>query len=108
MWTVMDSTALVSDRDLLLRMPGLVLLERVHSADVIEHLVEIDRRRLFLEAACASLSSYCSERLGYSEDEAAIRVRVTRLASRLPQVLGELRSGKIHLTGVYSWPVPDA
>ncbi len=96
----MDASFSGSDRELLARLPTLVLIERARSADVIEHLVELDRRRLYLDAACGSLSSYCSERLGYSEDEAAKRVRVTRLASRLPQVLEDLRTARIHLTGL--------
>ena len=82
-------------------MPALVLAERNASADVVEHLMEIDRRRLFLDQACSSLSAYCTERLGYSEDEAKKRMRVARLAKRLPQVLEELRSGAIHLTGLF-------
>jgi hypothetical protein len=39
--------------------------------------------------------------LGYSEDAALKRVRVARLAERLPRVLDELRSGAIHLTGLF-------
>src|SRR5689334_12254851 len=96
----MDTLSIVSDPDLLARMPGLVLAERARSADVIEHLVEIDRRRLFLDQACRSLSCYCIERLGYSEDEAGKRVRVARLARRFPRLLDELRAGSIHLTGL--------
>jgi hypothetical protein len=98
---LMKPSSQVSDKLLLALMPTLVRAERVSVAEVIEHLVEIDRRRLFLDQACGSLSAYCSERLGYSEDEAGKRVRVTRLASRLPQVLDELRSGAIHLTGLF-------
>ena len=96
----MNAPALISDPELLVLMPELVLAERTCTAEVIEHLVEIDRRRLYLDAACPSLSSYCSERLRYSENEAANRVRVTRLASKVPQILDELRSGRIHLTGL--------
>src|SRR5215510_5077693 len=81
-------------------MPMLVLAERGCTAEVVEHLVEIDRRRIYLDAACSSLSSYCMERLGYSEDEAAVRVRVARLVARCPQVLEELRTGTIHLSGL--------
>jgi hypothetical protein len=98
---LMKPSSQVSDKLLLALMPTLVRAERVSVAEVIEHLVEIDQRRLFLDQACGSLSAYCSERLGYSEDEAGKRVRVTRLASRLPQVLDELRSGAIHLTGLF-------
>ena len=96
----MEALSLISDPDLLALMPGLVLAERARSADVIEHLVEIDRRRLFLDQACRSLSCYCIERLGYSEDEAGKRVQVARLARRFPRVLDELRGGAIHLTGL--------
>lgn len=78
----------------------IVLAERVAVADVIEHLIEIDRRRLYLEHAGPSLYAFCLERLGYSEDAALKRIRVARLAAQLPCVLDELRSGAIHLTGL--------
>jgi hypothetical protein len=90
-----------SDADLLTRMRALVLAERAVAADVLEHLVEIDRRRLYLEQACGSLHAYCIERLGYSEDAAFKRVRVVRAAHSVPRVLDELRSGAIHLTGLF-------
>jgi hypothetical protein len=83
----MPTLILVGNAELLARMPTLVLAERGRTAEVIEHLVEIDRRRLYLDVACSSLSSYCMERLGYSEDEAAVRVRGSWLA-----VLGSSRS----------------
>jgi 5-methylcytosine-specific restriction endonuclease McrA len=97
----MTALSLVSDKELLDRMPRVVLAERGCTADVIQHLMEIDRRRLYLDAACRSLSCYCIERLGYSEDEAGKRVRVAQVAQRIPQVLEELRSGGIHLTGLW-------
>jgi hypothetical protein len=75
--------------------------ERAASADVIAWLAELDRRKLYLEAACSSLYSFCMERLGYSEDGALKRVRVARLAQQLSQVLDELQSGAIHLTGLF-------
>jgi len=68
----------VSDKDLLARTAERVGTERASGADVIEHLAEIDRRRAYLDAACRSLSCYCVERLGYSEDEARKRVQVAR------------------------------
>jgi hypothetical protein len=97
----MQNVCSLSDSDLIARMPELVLAERVASHEVVVHLMEIERRRLYLDQACASLYSYCKERLGYSEDEALKRVRVARVALRLPQVLDELKSGQIHLTGLF-------
>jgi hypothetical protein len=70
-------------------------------ADVIEQLVEIECRRLYLGQACSSLYRYCIDRLGYSEEAALKRHRVARLARRFPEVLDELRAGTIHLTGLF-------
>lgn len=91
----------LSDAELLARMPVLAHRERSAIAEVIEHLIEIDRRKLYLGQACSSLSAYCRQRLGYSEDEAGKRVRVARLARAVPKVLDELRAGRIHLTGLF-------
>jgi len=82
-------------------LPGLVHAERHAMADVIEHLVEMERRRLYLSRAVSSLYRYCIERLGYAEDAALKRHRVAKLALRLPQVLEELRAGTVHLTGLF-------
>jgi hypothetical protein len=70
--------------ELLARMPSLVLVEQVAIAYVIELLVEIDKRRLYLEQACPSLYAYCL-RLGYSDEGTSKRVRVTRLVEQLPR-----------------------
>jgi hypothetical protein len=91
----------LSDAELLARLPALVQAERHAVADVIEHLVEVERRRLYLAHATSSLYRCCIERLGYSDDAALKRHRVARLALRLPQVLEELRAGTIHLTGLF-------
>ena len=96
----MEKLTLLSDAALLARLRALVLVERAAVADVIEHLIEIDRRRLYLEHACPSVYAFCLERLGYSEDGALKRIRVARLAAQLPRVLDELRSGAIHLSGL--------
>ncbi|MBE7482829.1 MAG: HNH endonuclease [Polyangiaceae bacterium] len=75
--------------------------ERSACANVIFHLAELDRRNLYLDDACSSLFAYCTERLGYSEDRATKRVRVARLAQQFPQVLDDLASGELHLTGLF-------
>src|SRR5215471_4610349 len=97
----MPLLSLLSDTELLARIPAFIQAERSAIADVVEHLTEVERRRLYLEQACSSLYTYCCERLGYSEDAALKRARVARLSVRLPRVLDELRSGAIHLTGLF-------
>jgi hypothetical protein len=91
----------LSDSELAARLPGLVRTERHAMAEVIEHLVEVERRRLYLTSRVTSLFGYCTQELGYDEDAALKRHRVAKLALRLPQVLEELRAGTMHLTGLF-------
>ena len=56
----MTELALVSDKELLDRTPRLVLAERDCTADMIQHLMEIDRRRIYLDAACRSRAGRCA------------------------------------------------
>ena len=72
----MQALPLLSDRELRERLSAAVSTERAASAEVIFHLAELDRRKLYLEDACSSLFAYSVERLGYSEDGANKRVRV--------------------------------
>ena len=81
----MPPISLLSNTELLIRLPLLVLAERAASADVVEHLVEVERRRLYLEQACSSLGTYCQERLKYAEHAALKRARVAKLALRFPR-----------------------
>ncbi|MBK8998765.1 MAG: HNH endonuclease [Myxococcales bacterium] len=97
----MKALSSVSDHELRERLSAAVSSERSACANVIFHLAELDRRKLYLEDACSSLFAYCTERLGYSEDRATKRVRVARLVQQFPQVLDELASGELHLTGLF-------
>ena len=90
----------LSDRDLLARLPEVRGLERRAIAEVIAHLAEVERRRLYLTEACSSMYTFCIERLGYSENEAHTRLQVARLCSQFPAALEALESGSVHLTGL--------
>ena len=67
------SASSLSNTELLAAIPKLVLAERSCAADIIEHLMVIETRGVHLEQAPHSLTSFCIERLGYSEDEASKR-----------------------------------
>jgi hypothetical protein len=96
----MGTIAQLSDAELLSRLPLLVSVERESTVDVVEHLVEVERRRLYLEQACSSLNKYCEERLLYDEDSASKRARAAKVALRFPRALEELRSRTMHLTSL--------
>ena len=85
----MPSLALLSDTELLARIPAIVQAERIATAEVVEHLVEVERRRLYLEQACSSLYTYCCERLRYSQDAALKRARVASRDGHLGRAWGQ-------------------
>ncbi len=69
-------------------------------AEMLRFIGEVDRRRLYREHACSSMFSFCTERLGMSEDAAYKRIRVARAARALPIMLQYLESGRIHISGL--------
>jgi hypothetical protein len=56
----MSALCSLSDCELVARLPTLVQAERHAMVDVIEHLVEMERRRLYLRLSVSSLYRYCS------------------------------------------------
>ena len=85
---------------MLVRLEALVLQERESTVDVVEHLMEMERRELAVDLAYPSLFIYCVKKLGYSEAAAFARIRAARAAASFPDVLARLRSGSLHLDAV--------
>ncbi|HSC88980.1 MAG TPA: HNH endonuclease signature motif containing protein [Polyangiaceae bacterium] len=72
--------------------------QRVTIAAIVEHLLEMDRRRLHLRLGYSSLYEYCQVALELSEDEAYRRVTATRMVAEFPNALGLLSTGQLTLT----------
>ena len=92
-------TASLSDADLLARVILLARQERHVAAELIAHLAELDTREV-LVAEGFSLFTYCTGRLGFSEDAAYTRVEVARAARRFPLILEGLSDGSLNLTTI--------
>lgn len=86
---------------LLQRFSLLVDEDRQNTAALVAHIAEIDRRKLYLEHACSSMFTFCTERFGMSEAVTHKRIRTGRAASRFPYILEMISRGEIHLTGVH-------
>ena len=67
------------------------------TAALLAHIAEIDARHLYLAAGCESMRAYCMRRLHLTEDAAAKRIQVARLARRLPALLVAIADGRLHL-----------
>ncbi|HTQ46172.1 MAG TPA: HNH endonuclease, partial [Polyangiaceae bacterium] len=66
----------------------------------LAHLVEVEERRLHLEAACPSMFQFCVRRLRMSEDEACRRIHAARLARRFPDLLVRIERGDLTLSTI--------
>src|SRR6266508_2104065 len=90
----------LSDDDLLARLADVLLRGRRVEAELVWHLAEVDRRRLYLREACPSMHVYATQRLRMSDAEAYLRITVARVSRRLPVVLALLADGRLHLSAI--------
>jgi hypothetical protein len=88
----------LSDAQLLDSLKTLCGQGRVVLARLLAHLVEVEERRLHLEAACPSMFQFCVQRLGMSDDEACRRIQAARLARRFPGLLVRIERGDLTLS----------
>ena len=97
--TAITSTiGVLSDRELLRQTSSLVRHERHLQGAVIDHLAEIDARRLFLRRGCSSLFDYAVRELGYSDAAAGRRIGAVRLCADQPGARERLRDGSLTLS----------
>lgn len=91
---------MIPDDDLLSRVKKLAQCERVATAVLIAHLAVLDGRRLYIPRGHASLFSFCTRELHFSESAAFNRIKCVRAVRRFPVILNLLAQGLIHLTAV--------
>ncbi|MCY4374002.1 MAG: hypothetical protein OXC31_09510, partial [Spirochaetaceae bacterium] len=70
---ITSTVGALSDRELLRQTSTLVRHERHLLGTVIDHLAEIEARRLFLQRGCSSLFDYAVRELRYSDAAAGRR-----------------------------------
>lgn len=75
-------------------------LERAAIASLLADIAEIDLRHLFLRAGFESMRAYCMQKLHLSEDAAAKRIQIARLARELPALYPAIADGRLRMTAV--------
>lgn len=90
----------LSDQDLLKRVESLAEREREATVDLIIHLAELDKRRLYLQEGYSSMFAYCTLVLHMSEYAAYARIEAARIAREFPVILEMLEDGSVNLTMV--------
>jgi len=91
---------MIQDEQLLSDCKKQVLEEKSATAKVLEYLIEIDNRKLWIKEGYASMYDFCIRCLGYSEGEANRRIQAARLSQRVEAVKPLLEKGEISLTNL--------
>jgi len=90
----------LSDSQLIRRLNELVHKERETTLEVIRHIIEFDRRKLYLGVGHSSLFDYCTLQLGYSGSAAQRRIKTARCIREFPEIYAMLERNEIGLSGV--------
>lgn len=90
----------LTDQSLLADTKLLAQKERTLSTQVLWHLREIDRRKLYADLKYSSLWEYATKELGYSEGTAFRRITAARALGAMPELGIKLNEGTLNLTTV--------
>ncbi len=82
------------------RLDALIQKERETTLEVIKHIIEFDRRKLYLGIGYGSLYKYCTLHLGYSEPAAMRRIKTARCVREFPEIYLMLEKNELNLTGI--------
>ena len=88
----------LSNNQLLLQTKNLVQKERQINIQVLQHLQEIESRKLYLKRSFSSLFEYAVKELGYSHSAAYRRIKAMRLCRDIPQATSKIKTGSLNLT----------
>ena len=90
----------LSDQKLLSQTKLLAQKERNITIQVIQHLSEIEYRKLHLKRGFSSLFDYTVKELGYSHSSAYRRIKAMRLCREMPETTIKIKTGDLNLTTV--------
>ena len=75
--------------------------EREITTQILHHLKEIERRKLFSDLGYPSMLAYAVKELNYSESSASKRIQAARLLADIPEIESKINSGKLTLTNIH-------
>ena len=96
----MNEPKQLSDQALHAQTRILVANEREILTQVLKHLDEIERRKLFSKLGYSSIYTYCQKELGYSEDAAYRRISAMYALRQIPSLEAKINSGSLTLSNI--------
>ena len=100
MQSLLNNCEAMSNGELLRAVESLAGRERQATVELVAHVAELDRRKLYREQGYASLFSYCTGALGLSEHATFNRIEAARASRAFPIVLDRLADGSVNLSTV--------
>jgi hypothetical protein len=94
----MELIAALSDSYLLVKTKSLVAEEKRITQEVLNHLEEIESRKLYLARGFSSLFDFCVNELKYSESSAHRRISAMRIIRNIPEAKRKLEEGSVNLS----------
>ena len=88
----------LSDHNIHANLLQLCHQERETVAEIVAHLREVGRRRMYSDFKCESLHMYCVKILKYSDGEAWTRLKAAKLVEANPNLSRNLQDGTLSLT----------
>ena len=82
------------------KLKQLVASERKITAEIIEHIQEVDRKKIYVQMGYPTLFSFLTENIGYSAASAQRRIEAARLLNEVPEVKEDIKSGSLNLSQV--------
>ncbi len=98
----MRELKILSDCELVSETEKSVSAERTSTAEVIRHLQEINRRKLYLDRGFPNLYEMVTKHFGYCAGSAMRRISSMRLVNELPEIEAKIESGELSLTAAAS------
>ena len=88
----------LSNDNLITAVRSLVREERRITREILDHINEVARRRLYADLGFSSIFDWLVKDLGYSESAAYRRMQAARVLLAVPHVACKLESGELGLT----------
>jgi 5-methylcytosine-specific restriction endonuclease McrA len=82
------------------KLKALVASERKITAQIIEHIQEIDQKKIYLQMGFSNLYAFLTDYIGYTPAAAQRRIEAARLLTFVPEVKEDLKTGSINLSQV--------
>ncbi|MGZ3802543.1 MAG: DUF222 domain-containing protein, partial [Bdellovibrio sp.] len=96
----MNPLSKISNHDLEFQLKNLVAKERKLLHVILEHIKEVDVRKIYLERAYSSLYEYLVKELGYSGSAAMRRLEAARLLKEVPTLAEKIQEGSVNLSQI--------